>query len=104
MGYLAGGMKYSMLDEPRACDSHLNFADMLKKHDIPCSAFQMSSGYTVAETEPKTRNVFTWNRHRFPDPKDFTDRMHAVGIRLIANVKPYILGNHPEYQKLGDAI
>jgi alpha-glucosidase (family GH31 glycosyl hydrolase) len=99
-GYLAGGMKYSMLDEPRACDVLMEFAGKLKKHDIPCSGFQMSSGYTVAETEPKTRNVFTWNRHRFPDPAGFLDDFHKEGIRLIANVKPYVLSNHPEYEKL----
>jgi alpha-glucosidase (family GH31 glycosyl hydrolase) len=99
-GYIAGGMKYSMEDEPRACDSLMAFAAKLKKHDIPCSGFQMSSGYTVAETKPKTRNVFTWNRHRFPDPKGFMDAYHKEGIRLIANVKPYVLANHPEYEKL----
>ncbi|CAO2651708.1 Nn.00g042780.m01.CDS01 [Neocucurbitaria sp. VM-36] len=100
LGYLAGGMKYSMLDEPRASDALMEFAGKLKHHDIPCSGFQMSSGYTVAETEPKTRNVFTWNRHRFPDPKGFIDAFHKEGIRLIANVKPYVLSNHPEYEKL----
>ncbi|KAH9866799.1 hypothetical protein J1614_008492 [Plenodomus biglobosus] len=99
-GYLAGGMKYSMLDEPRASDALMGFAEKLKEHDIPCNGFQMSSGYTVAETEPKTRNVFTWNKHRFPDPKGFIDAFHKEGIRLIANVKPYVLANHPEYEKL----
>jgi alpha-glucosidase (family GH31 glycosyl hydrolase) len=99
-GYIAGGMKYSMLDEPRAADALMDFARKLKTHDIPCSAFQMSSGYTVAETEPKTRNVFTWNLHRFPDPEEFVAKYHSEGIRIIANVKPYVLANHPEYQKL----
>lgn len=99
-GYLGGGMKYSMLDEPRASEALMQWASLVEKHDIPCSGFQMSSGYTVAETEPKTRNVFTWNRHRFPDPKAFCDAFHAKGIRLIANIKPYILANHPEYDKL----
>jgi alpha-glucosidase (family GH31 glycosyl hydrolase) len=99
-GYLAGGMKYSMLDEPRASEALMEFAGKLEKHAIPCSGFQMSSGYTIAETEPKTRNVFTWNRHRFPDPKGFCDAFHAKGIRLIANIKPYILGSHPEYENL----
>jgi alpha-glucosidase (family GH31 glycosyl hydrolase) len=103
LGYIGGGMKYSMLDEPRACDAHFEFAAKLKLHDIPCSAFQLSSGYTVAETEPKTRNVFTWNRHRFPDPRAFTEAFHVQGIRLIANVKPYVLSNHPEYKELADS-
>lgn len=99
-GYLGGGMKYSMLDEPRASDALMEWAGKLEEHDIPCSGFQMSSGYTVAETEPKTRNVFTWNRHRFPDPKAFCDAFHKKGIRLIANIKPYVLANHPEYDGL----
>lgn len=99
-GYLAGGMKYSMEDEPRAYDSLMEFAAKLEKHDIPCSGFQMSSGYTVAETEPKTRNVFTWNRHRFPDPEGFVRAYLGKGIRLIANIKPYVLASHPEYKKL----
>lgn len=99
-GYISGGMKYSMLDDPPAHEALLEFAKKMKEHDIPCSGFQMSSGYTVAETEPKTRNVFTWNYHRFPDPKGFVDEYHKHGIRLIANVKPYILANHPEYQRL----
>lgn len=99
-GYIAGGMKYSMLDEPPAHQALMEFADKLKEHDIPCSAFQMSSGYTVAEMEPKTRNVFTWNYHRFPDPKGFVDAYHERGIRLLANVKPYVLANHPAYNDL----
>ncbi|KAK5108819.1 hypothetical protein LTR62_007793 [Meristemomyces frigidus] len=99
-GYLAGGMKYSMLDSPPAHEALMEFADKMKEHDIPCSGFQMSSGYTVAEQEPKTRNVFTWNRHRFPDPKAFCHEFHRRGIRLIANIKPYVLANHPAYPAL----
>jgi alpha-glucosidase (family GH31 glycosyl hydrolase) len=99
-GYLAGGMKYSMLDEPRASDALMQFSEKLREHEIPCSGFQLSSGYTVGEAEPKTRNVFTWNRHRFPDPKAFIAAYHERGIRLIANVKPYVLGSHPEFGRL----
>ncbi|KAK8066413.1 Neutral alpha-glucosidase C [Apiospora hydei] len=79
MGYVGGGMKYSMEDTPRACDAIMGFIKNCEKYDMPCSAFQMSSGYTVAETEPKTRNVFTWNRHRFPDPRAFTKECHEHG-------------------------
>ncbi|OTB10370.1 glycoside hydrolase family 31 protein [Daldinia sp. EC12] len=103
MGYIGGGMKYSMEDSPRACDSILNFIKNCEKHDMPCSAFQMSSGYTVAETEPKTRNVFTWNRHRFPDPREFTRQCHKHGVRLLANIKPYVLANHPAYLELSQS-
>jgi alpha-glucosidase (family GH31 glycosyl hydrolase) len=100
MGYIGGGMKYSMEDSPRACDAILNFIKRCEEQDMPCSAFQMSSGYTVAEVEPKTRNVMTWNRHRFPDPRAFTKECHEHGVRLLANVKPYVLANHPDYSGL----
>ncbi|KAF2229831.1 glycoside hydrolase family 31 protein [Viridothelium virens] len=102
-GYLGGGMKYSMLDDPPAADALVQWAQKVKNHDIPCSGFQLSSGYTVAETEPKTRNVFTWNRHRFPDPEGWIKAFHERGIRIIANVKPYVLANHPAYRMLKDA-
>lgn len=102
-GYLGGGMKYSMLDDPPASEALLEFAHKLKEHDIPCSAYQMSSGYTVAEQPPKTRNVFTWNRHRFADPEGFIEEYHKLGMRLIANIKPYVLSNHPEYPKLKES-
>ncbi|KAJ0108822.1 hypothetical protein J7T55_011313 [Diaporthe amygdali] len=104
LGYVSGGMMYSMVDEPvRAVDNIVNFLDKCKDMDIPVSAHQMSSGYTVSETPPKTRNVFTWNRHRFPDPRDFTRRCHERGVRILANIKPYVLANHPDYQKLSEA-
>ncbi|KAK1237045.1 hypothetical protein MKX07_000467 [Trichoderma sp. CBMAI-0711] len=99
-GYLSGGMKYSMLDDPPASEALLGLARRMKEHDIPCSAYQMSSGYTVAEKPPKTRNVFMWNRHRFSDPEGFIKEYHKLGMRLIANVKPYLIGTHPEYEKL----
>ncbi|KAL9094646.1 MAG: hypothetical protein Q9165_003206 [Trypethelium subeluteriae] len=102
-GYLGGGMKYSMLDDPPAADALVDWAQKVRDHDIPCSGFQLSSGYTVAETEPKTRNVFTWNRHRFPDPEGWIKAFHDRGIRIIANVKPYVLANHPAYRYLKDA-
>ncbi|KAG9253700.1 neutral alpha-glucosidase ab precursor [Emericellopsis atlantica] len=102
-GYLSGGMRYSMLDDPPASQALLEVARKLKEHDIPCSAHQLSSGYTIAEHHPKTRNVFTWNNHRFPDPKGFLEEYHRLGIRIIANIKPYVLASHPEYKKLQEA-
>jgi len=99
-GYIAGGMKYSMLDEPRASDALMEFGDKLIKHDIPCSGFQMSSGYTIAQKAPHTRNVFTWNYHRFPDPKGFVEAFDARGIKLMMNIKPYLMATHPEYARL----
>jgi alpha-glucosidase (family GH31 glycosyl hydrolase) len=104
LGYVSGGMRYSMLDGPvRAADAIVGFLDKCRDLDIPISAHQMSSGYTVSETPPKTRNVFTWNLHRFPDPRGFTREVHKRGVRILANIKPYVLANHPDYDKLSEA-
>ncbi|KIW90111.1 uncharacterized protein Z519_09542 [Cladophialophora bantiana CBS 173.52] len=99
-GYLSGGYRYTMMDDPPAYQTLLDFAEKLKEHDIPCSAHQMSSGYSIAETEPKVRNVFTWNKHRFPEPEKWIAQYHALGIRLLTNIKPFVLASHPEYQYL----
>lgn len=101
-GYLGGGYKYAMLDNPPAPEAFREFCDKLKEHDIPCSGFQMSSGYHVHKGA-KARQVFNWNRERFPEPEKFCNDMHANGIRLLANIKPYILASHPEYERLAKA-
>lgn len=99
-GYLSGGYKYTMGDNPPAHQQLVEFADKLEEHDIPCSAHQMSSGYSIAEVEPKVRNVFTWNKHRFPNPEGWIAKYHSRGIRLMTNIKPFILASHPSYQHL----
>lgn len=101
-GYLSGGYKYTMGDDPPAYQQLLDFADKLREHDIPCSAHQMSSGYSIAETEPRVRNVFTWNKHRFPDPEGWIAKYHALGIRLLTNIKPFLLASHPDYKYLAE--
>ncbi|KAJ5172155.1 CAZyme family GH31 [Penicillium capsulatum] len=102
-GYISGGYKYTMLDEPKAHLALLDFAEKCKEHGIPVSAHQMSSGYSIAAVEPKVRNVFTWNYSRFPDPEGWISKMHDHGIRLITNIKPFLLASHPDFQKLIDA-
>ncbi|KAJ5585138.1 uncharacterized protein N7459_004938 [Penicillium hispanicum] len=102
-GYVSGGYKYTMLDEPPAHQALVEFAEKLKEHGIPCSGHQMSSGYSIAETEPKVRNVFTWNYHRFPNPEQWVAKMHEYGIRLITNIKPFLLASHPDFQRLIDS-
>jgi alpha-glucosidase (family GH31 glycosyl hydrolase) len=102
-GYISGGYRYTMMDDPPASQALLNLADKLKQHGIPCSAHQMSSGYSISHKEPKVRNVFTWNTHRFPEPERWTAKFHTTGMRLLSNIKPFVLASHPDYQKLVDA-
>ena len=102
-GYISGGYRYTMGDTPQAYLQLNEFADKLAEHDIPCSAHQMSSGYSIAEKEPKVRNVFNWNYHRFPDPEAWIKSYHERGIRLLCNIKPFILYSHPDYKRLKEA-
>lgn len=102
-GYISGGYRYTMLDTPPGSQALLDFAAKLKQHDIPCSAHQMSSGYSFSDTVPSLRTVFNWHPKRFPDPKKWTSQMHGAGFRLLSNIKPFVLSSHPDFGKLKDA-
>ena len=61
---------------------------------IPVSAFHFGSGYT--SIGPK-RYVFTWNLAKYPEPRQLIDAFHAAGIKVVANIKPCLLDDHPAY-------
>ncbi|MGV2434347.1 MAG UNVERIFIED_CONTAM: hypothetical protein LVT10_05295 [Anaerolineae bacterium] len=67
----------------------LGFVEKCQTHRIRCSGFHLSSGYT---TDPDThkRYVFNWNPKRIPDIEGMVDAFHSAGIKLLANVKPYM--------------
>ena len=67
-----------------------------EQHDIPCESFHLSSGYTSIGDK---RYVFHWNRDKFPDPAAFIAAYAAKGVRLCANIKPCLLGDHPLFEE-----
>ncbi len=73
------------------------FIDRCVAEAVPISAFHFGSGYTSREGR---RYVFTWNREKFPDPRALTARFRAQGMRLVANVKPCLLDDHPGFDAL----
>ena len=93
LGYSGSTMTYT--DAPNAQERMQQFLDLCARHEIPCSSFQMSSGYTSIGTK---RYVFNWNREKFPDPQAFAASYAAAGIRLAANIKPCLLTDHPAYE------
>lgn len=93
LSYSGSTMQYT--DAPNAEQRLLDFLDLLKTHGIPCQSFHLSSGYTK---RGDNRYVFTWDRERFPDPARLVERFLAAGVRLIANVKPALLIDHPRFQ------
>ncbi|MBN1964464.1 MAG: glycoside hydrolase family 31 protein [Anaerolineae bacterium] len=96
LGYLGSTMAYT--EAPDAQEQLKQFAALCAEYDIPCDMFHLSSGYT---TGPDGRRyVFTWNRERIPDPAGMAADFHAAGLRLAANIKPYLLAEHPRYAEL----
>jgi len=98
LGYSGSTMSYT--DAPDAQVRMAGFLDDLRRHDIPCQSFHLSSGYTSIGDK---RYVFHWNRDKFPDPAAFVADYAAAGVRLIANIKPAMLIDHPAFAEAAAA-
>ncbi|KAI8980415.1 glycosyl hydrolases family 31-domain-containing protein [Pilobolus umbonatus] len=76
-----------------------NFIFQCDKYNIPCDGVHLSAGYTVDANG--NRCVFNWNLARFPNPTQLARTMDKKGIKLFANVKPWLLQDiHPDYNTL----
>ncbi|UYF98670.1 glycoside hydrolase family 31 protein [Halomonas sp. GD1P12] len=95
IGYSGSTMSYT--DAPNAQEQVWEFIEQCEKHDILCDSFQLSSGYTSIDHK---RYVFNWNTQKFPDAKKLSADFKQKGIRLAANIKPALLTDHPQYEKL----
>ena len=83
-----------LADSPDAQARIREVIDIARSHEIPISAFHFGSGYSSIG---KKRYVFTWNREKFPDPHALARDFAAAGIRIVANLKPCLLDDHPRY-------
>ena len=99
LGYLGSTMAYTDAEDPTAALA--GFVDKLAEHDIPCTAFHLSSGYSMGDDG--NRYVFRWNRRRVPEPLRMVEPLKAAGIRTLANIKPALLTTHPDYEALAAA-
>jgi alpha-glucosidase len=90
LGYSGSTMSYT--DAPDAQARMAGFIEDCRRHDILCDSFHLSSGYTSIGAR---RYVFHWNPDKFPDPAAFAASYRAAGVRLIANIKPCLLDDHP---------
>jgi alpha-glucosidase len=96
LGYLASGMAYADADDPEA--ALIAFADRCEREGIPVDGMHLSSGYTLRQGR---RYVFTWS-DRIADPRGLVARMAERGLRVVANVKPGMLEDHPDYASLSE--
>ena len=98
LGYSGSTMSYT--DAPDAAEQMAGFLDKLAEHDIGCTSFHLSSGYTSIGDK---RYVFTWNRDKFPDPAGFVKSYAEAGVQLVPNIKPALLRSHPRYDEVATA-
>ncbi len=94
LGYSGSTMSYT--DADNAQERMNEFLTGCETHDILCSSFHLSSGYTSIGGK---RYVFNWNRDKFPDPKAFAEHYLKHGVRLCANIKPCLLRDHPRFDE-----
>ena len=92
IGYSGSTMTYT--DAPDAQARMAEFVERLEEHDIGCTSFHLSSGYTSIGDK---RYVFHWNRDKFPDPAAFVRSYRDAGIELVPNIKPALLRDHPHF-------
>ena len=98
LGYSGSAMDYTDAAEAEA--RLVGFLAELAQRDIPCTSFHLSSGYTSIAGK---RYVFHWNRSKFPDPAGFFARFARAGVRVIANIKPVLLTDHPSFETVARA-
>ncbi len=94
LGYSGSTMSYT--DRPDAQAAMADFLAKCEEHDILCDSFHLSSGYTSIGDK---RYVFHWNRDKFPDPAAFVRSYADRGVRLIPNIKPALLADHPLFEE-----
>ncbi len=98
LGYAQTAM--GLADAPDAQQQLDRFIDECQRQRMPISSFHYGSGYS---SRGKQRYVFTWNASKFPDPQAINAKFHRAGMRLVANLKPCLLDDHPAYAQLQEA-
>lgn len=82
----------TIADAPDADARVTAFIETKRAHAIACDAFHFGSGYSSIGGR---RYCFNWNRDKFPDPAATIRRLEAAGMRVVANLKPCLLDDHP---------
>ncbi|MBQ1477253.1 MAG: hypothetical protein IIZ33_03825 [Erysipelotrichaceae bacterium] len=93
--YCGSTMEYT--DAPDADERLRSFIDKCEEYGIHAGGFYLSSGYTQIGEK---RYVFHWNTDKIPDPKGLSEYFGTKGLKLIPNIKPAFLDDHPLYDTL----
>ncbi|MBV9261778.1 MAG: DUF5110 domain-containing protein, partial [Pseudolabrys sp.] len=87
----------ALADAADAQERISNFIDRCGQKDIPISMFHFGSGYTMIGPR---RYVFNWNKAKFPDPPRLTSKFAAANMKVVANLKPCLLRDHPRFPEV----
>ena len=93
--YSGSTMGYTESDKSE--DMIRNFISRCEQEEISCGSFQLSSGYCM---HGKLRQVFVWNKEKFPNFKKLADESLKKGVRFSANIKPVMFPSHPDYAQV----
>ena len=91
------GSTMSYTDAPDADRQLHGFLDKIRTYGIDCGGFYLSSGYTQIGDK---RYVFHWNKDKIPSPEKLSSDFREQGIRILPNVKPAFLTDHPLYDRI----
>ena len=95
--YCGSTMEYT---DAKDADRRLrSFIGNCDEYGIKAGAFYLSSGYTQIADK---RYVFNWNKDKIPDPKGLSAYFRSRGLKIIPNVKPAFLDDHPLYEYIAD--
>ncbi|CAE6448403.1 hypothetical protein ACGC1H_005534 [Rhizoctonia solani] len=96
-GYLASSL--ALAAESHAQEAVLDFVKTCRKKGFPIDALHLSTGW-CQNPETDNRHYFVWNRQRYPDPRALgTTLEQEMSIRIIVNIKPWLLDDHPLYEE-----
>ena len=86
----------SYTEAPDAQKQMYEFLARCERHGVPCDSFHLSSSYTCVAGK---RYLFHWNHGKFPDPHRLSSAFLQKGVRLCANLKPWLLRDHPRIEE-----
>ena len=95
--YCGSTMEYT--DAPDTDARVRGFAQRCEAEGINAGGFYLSSGYTQIGD---LRCVFHWNREKIPSPEGLAEYFTGRDMRLIPNVKPAFLTDHPMYRNIAE--
>ena len=94
---------------PYTDESYLALFDRFQKEDYPFSMAVLDMDWHITEVDPKYGKGwtgFTWDKKRFPDPKEFGRKIHEKGAHVSLNLHPAdgVQGFEDAYEAMAKAM